>query len=181
MAPGGEYLNSLNRGGGGGGGDKVGIDSRLPLIPSAQRGLWLGPSIIPFSLPSSWNLQSRCKSRSWHNRAPVCIAGGGGGGGGGGGDEGSGLPADIVAILGAKNIATSALPKDVAAAVLAGRVGASEVAAWAAMYTGTFRKLLASLWPGSGLRNRIMANDRFMLVLLLELGIGCVSKMAAGS
>ena len=85
-----------------------------------------------------------------------------------------------MAILSAKNIAVSALPKDVAAAVMAGRVGASEVSAWAAMHTGIFRKFFAALWPGAGFRNRIMANDRFMLVLLLELGIGCVSKMAAG-
>jgi len=106
-------------------------------------------------------------------------SGGGGGGGGGGGDDGTNLPANIVLLLASKNIAARALPKDISAAVIAGRVGATEVAAWADMQNGIFRKIFASLWPGEGFRNRIMANDRFMLVLLLELGIGCVSKMAA--
>ena len=106
---------------------------------------------------------------------------GGGGGGGGGGDNGdnTNLPANIVAILSAKNIAASALPRDVAAAVTAGRVGASEVAAWAEMQAGFFRKIFAAMDPTGGIRNRIMANDRFMLVMMLELAIGCVSKMAA--
>jgi hypothetical protein len=105
--------------------------------------------------------------------------GGGGGGGGGGGDDNNNLPAEIVAILGAKNIAASALPKDLAAAVVAGRVGAAEIAAWAELQAGVFRKIFAAMDPSGGIRNRIMANDRFMLVMLLELGIGCVSKMAA--
>ncbi len=60
----------------------------------------------------------------------------------------------------ARNIAASALPKDIAAAVVAGRVGATEVAAWAALYKGIFRKLFAALWLGPGVRNRCTSGAR---------------------
>ena len=161
---------------------------------SHLRMMAAGPERSAFSLPSPrFQLGGRdlragvSSAPSSKLVAPLKMSGGGGsgvgngggGGGGGGGDDSSGLPADILAILSAKNIAASALPKDITAAVIAGRVGASEVAAWAAMYTGFFRKLFAAMWLGPGVRNRIMANDRFMLVMALELAIGCVSKMAA--
>ena len=44
------------------------------------------------------------------------------------------------------------------------------------MYTGVWRKLFCKLFFffGTGIRDRIMANDRFMLVMGLELAIGCV-------
>lgn len=62
------------------------------------------------------NIQARLASvpRACIHVFILMHAGGGGGDSGGGGDDNSNLPANIVAILSGKNIAASALPKDIA-------------------------------------------------------------------
>ncbi|EKX33117.1 hypothetical protein GUITHDRAFT_156148 [Guillardia theta CCMP2712] len=139
-------------------------------------------------LPHHKGLSLRSNRPSSFSLAPTCTGGSGGGGvraggsgggdGGGGGDDGDkGIPQDVLALLASKKIAIGQVPADILAALKAGRAGTAEINAWIHLQSNAILKFFSSV--SAGMRDRLIANDRFLVVMGIELLIGCVSKMAA--
>lgn len=130
--------------------------------------------------------RATCPARAALRAAPVLSAGGGGGGrsgtiragGGGGGDEegDEGDAVDVSAALAKAGVAADTLPADVLDALRAGRIGAAELTNWAAVLTNPFTKLLAA---SSYIRCRLLASPTLPSILAIEIGVGCLSTLAA--
>ena len=105
--------------------------------------------------------------------------GGGGGGGGGGGDDGDDGDVDpeLGAVLRRESRPLSSLPRDVRIAVEAGTVTAAELARVFVVERIFIIGALARAFPA--LRNRLVANPRFLTIMAVELVLGVVSKTAA--
>ncbi|KAK4536085.1 hypothetical protein CDCA_CDCA07G2110 [Cyanidium caldarium] len=101
---------------------------------------------------------------------------GGGGGGDGDGDDGDVDP-ELGAVLRRESRPLSSLPRDVRIAVEAGTVTAAELARVFVVERIFIIGALARAFPA--LRNRLVANPRFLTIMAVELVLGVVSKTAA--
>ncbi|KAK9283933.1 hypothetical protein L1049_012190 [Liquidambar formosana] len=106
-------------------------------------------------------------------------SGGGSGGGGGGGDEGdAGDKNKAEAVLALAEIGRSldSLPKDLAAAIEAGRIPGSIVNRYFELEKSpVFRWLLQF----GGFKERLLADDLFLAKVAMECGVGIFTKTAA--
>lgn len=107
--------------------------------------------------------------------------GGGGGGGGGGGDDGEGDAEEknrTEALLALANVGRSldSLPKDIAAAIEAGRIPGSIIRRYFELEkSAVFRWLLQF----GGFKERLLADDLFLTKVGIECGVGIFTKTAA--
>ncbi|XP_022934115.1 protein RETICULATA-RELATED 4, chloroplastic-like [Cucurbita moschata] len=108
--------------------------------------------------------------------------GGGGGGGGGGGHEGGEEEdreknrAEAIAVLAEAGRSTESLPKDLAAAIAAGRVPGVIVERFLEMEKSA---VLRWLMQFGGFKERLLADDLFLAKMAMECGVGIFTKTAA--
>ncbi|XP_044491098.1 protein RETICULATA-RELATED 4, chloroplastic-like [Mangifera indica] len=142
------------------------------------------PNFTKFSL--RWTLSTRNKSHP----TPIFSSGSGGGGngnlGGGGGSGGGGGDSnddarfhnrtDAILALAEAGRTLESLPKDLAAAVEAGRVPAAIVRRYFELEKApVFRWLLQF----GGFKERLLADDLFLTKVAIECGVGIFTKTAA--
>ncbi|KAL3907214.1 MAG: hypothetical protein SGPRY_010255 [Prymnesium sp.] len=104
---------------------------------------------------------------------------GGGGGDGRGGDDGEEEDASeewVGAMLSKHGLTLDSVPADVLAALEAGRIGAPELANWAATMQNPLTSVLA-LSPY--IRARLLSDPRLLSVLSIEIMLGVVMTLAA--
>ncbi|KAJ8903829.1 hypothetical protein NDN08_000362 [Rhodosorus marinus] len=105
-------------------------------------------------------------------------AGGGGGGSGGSGGESGGsdaaLPIELLAILNAAGRSPGSLPQEVLEALTAGRANAKHLENFLRIDSTPLLGPLAKAF--TGLRDRLVLNMRFWMVVCVELAIGFGSK-----
>ncbi|XP_022982741.1 protein RETICULATA-RELATED 4, chloroplastic-like [Cucurbita maxima] len=107
---------------------------------------------------------------------------GGGGGGGGDGHEGGEEEdreknrAEAIAVLAEAGRSTESLPKDLAAAIAAGRVPAVIVERFLEMEKSA---VLRWLMQFGGFKERLLADDLFLAKMAMECGVGIFTKTAA--
>ncbi|RRT78195.1 hypothetical protein B296_00027465, partial [Ensete ventricosum] len=107
-------------------------------------------------------------------------AGGGGGGGGGGEEESSGRKNRLEALLVLAEAGRSleSLPKDLAAAIEAGRIPGSIVQRFFELEKSpVFRWLLQF----GGFKERLLADDLFLTKVAIECGVGIFTKVLSSS
>ena len=106
--------------------------------------------------------------------------GGGGGGGGGDGHEGGEEEdreknrAEAIAVLAEAGRSTESLPKDLAAAIAAGRVPAVIVERFLEMEKSA---VLRWLMQFGGFKERLLADDLFLAKMAMECGVGIFTKV----
>ncbi|PKI33391.1 hypothetical protein CRG98_046219 [Punica granatum] len=140
------------------------ISSILPLFQSRiQR-----PIFVPFSGGGYID------SGSNHNNSG---GGGGGEGGGGGGDDASDKNREeAFLVLAQAGRALESLPKDLAAAVEAGRIPGAVVSKFLELEKSP---LLRWLLQFGGFKERLLADDLFLAKVGMECGVGIFTKTAA--
>ena len=116
------------------------------------------------------------------NRGNGGGAGNAGGRGGDGGrdddDDGNAESVDVAATLAKAGLKAEGLPNDLMAALKAGRIGASELANWQAVTANPLTRLLAM---SAYIRARLLASPTLPRVLGIEVGVGCLTTLAAES
>ncbi|XP_011013184.1 PREDICTED: uncharacterized protein LOC105117272 [Populus euphratica] len=145
------------------------------------------PTYKPSAAPLSWTTTT---SRFRRFRTTIALSSGGGddgvggggisGGGGGGNDDGgdAGSRNKNEAILAMAEVGRSleSLPKDLAAAIEAGRVPGSIVRRYFELEkSAVFRWLLQF----GGFKERLLADDLFLTKVAIECGVGIFTKTAA--
>ncbi|KAH8520112.1 hypothetical protein H0E87_001536 [Populus deltoides] len=104
------------------------------------------------------------------------ISGGGGGGNDDGGDAGSRNKSEAILALAEVGRSLESLPKDLAAAIEAGRVPGSIVSRYFELEkSAVFRWLLQF----GGFKERLLADDLFLTKVAIECGVGIFTKTAA--
>lgn len=104
------------------------------------------------------------------------ISGGGGGGNDDGGDAGSRNKNEAILALAEVGRSLESLPKDLAAAIEAGRVPGSIVSRYLELEkSAVFRWLLQF----GGFKERLLADDLFLTKVAIECGVGIFTKTAA--
>lgn len=103
---------------------------------------------------------------------------GGGGGGGGSGPEGAGGSPDpaVTALLLTAGRSLGSLPSDLAAGILAGKVGVEIVKRYLELEG---QLLLRWLLGFAGFRERLLADPAFLAKVAIECGIGIGTKLSA--
>ncbi|KAK9999998.1 hypothetical protein SO802_019601 [Lithocarpus litseifolius] len=105
---------------------------------------------------------------------------GGGGGGGGGGDEGSSAEdknrEEALMVLAEAGRSLKNLPKDLAAAIEAGRVPGAVVSRFLELEKSP---VLRWLMQFGGFKERLLADDLFLAKVFMECGVGMFTKTAA--
>mmetsp|Transcript_24726 Transcript_24726/g.97643 ORF Transcript_24726/g.97643 Transcript_24726/m.97643 type:complete len:349 (-) Transcript_24726:3327-4373(-) len=105
------------------------------------------------------------------------AGGGGGGSGGSGGESGgsdAGLPLEMLAILNAAGRSPGSLPQEILEALSSGRANAKHLENFLRIDSTPFLGPLAKAF--TGLRDRLVLNMRFWMVVCVELAIGFGSK-----
>ncbi|XP_028776295.1 protein RETICULATA-RELATED 4, chloroplastic-like [Neltuma alba] len=109
--------------------------------------------------------------------------GGGGGGGGGGSGGGDGEEEDrehnkkeALLVLAEVGRSLDSLPKDLAAAIKAGRVPGSIVSRFLDLEKSAFFRFLLNF---GGFKERLLADDLFLAKVAMECGVGIFTKTAA--
>ncbi|XP_028794049.1 protein RETICULATA-RELATED 4, chloroplastic [Neltuma alba] len=109
--------------------------------------------------------------------------GGGGGGGGGGSEGGDGEEEDrehnkkeALLVLAEVGRSLDSLPKDLAAAIKAGRVPGSIVGRFLDLEKSAFFRFLLNF---GGFKERLLADDLFLAKVAMECGVGIFTKTAA--
>ena len=107
---------------------------------------------------------------------------GGVGDGGGGDNEGEGNDGDgdespdLSALLTKLGLDLEKLPRDMQAALRAGRIGESELSNWKGGLGNPVTKVLAA---SAYIRCRLLAEPRLPTILAIEVAVGCLSTLAA--
>ncbi|XP_057807781.1 protein RETICULATA-RELATED 4, chloroplastic-like [Salvia miltiorrhiza] len=108
------------------------------------------------------------------------LSGGGGGGGGGGdsgdGDAGKRNKAEAIMALAEAGRSLDSIPKDLAAAIEAGRIPGSIVHRFFELEKSPF---LGWLLRFGGFKERLLADDLFLTKVGIECGVGIFTKTAA--
>ncbi|PKI33103.1 hypothetical protein CRG98_046507 [Punica granatum] len=147
---------------------------RLSLSPTATS---VFSSAAPLILCSTRNLQSLV--------VPYATAGGGGNGnrgssgGGGGGDHDGGADnnrKEALMVLAEADRPLESLPKDLAAAIQAGRIPGSVVSRFFELEKSP---MLRWLMQFGGFKERLLADDLFLAKVAMECGVGIFTKTAA--
>ncbi|KAK6140527.1 hypothetical protein DH2020_025726 [Rehmannia glutinosa] len=102
--------------------------------------------------------------------------GGGGGEGGGDGDAGGRNRAEAIMALAEVGRSLDSIPKDLAAAIEAGRIPASIVNRFFELEKSPF---LGWLLRFGGFKERLLADDLFLTKVAIECGVGIFTKTAA--
>ncbi|EEF48918.1 conserved hypothetical protein [Ricinus communis] len=167
------------------------LDLHLPFVPSLSSP----PHHLRISLPSPSPLSLRQHYHRHHNNSdpllplfvPFVSGGDGGGsfnnnnGGGGGGGDNDGNAGDrnreeVILVLAEAKRSIDSLPKDLAAAIQAGRIPGAVVSRFLALEnSGLFRWLLQF----GGFKERLLADDLFLAKVGIECGVGIFTKTAA--
>ncbi|KAF8009223.1 hypothetical protein BT93_J0267 [Corymbia citriodora subsp. variegata] len=105
-------------------------------------------------------------------------SGGGGGGGGGGGDGSAGdrNRKEALMVLAEAGRPLESLPKDLAAAIEAGRIPGSVVSRFFELERSPFFRWLMQF---GGFKERLLADDLFLAKVAMECGVGIFTKTAA--
>ncbi|XP_059665332.1 protein RETICULATA-RELATED 4, chloroplastic-like [Cornus florida] len=103
-------------------------------------------------------------------------SGGGGGGGGGGGDSGDKNKEEAFLVLAEIGRSLDSLPKDLAAAIEVGRIPGSIVKRYFELEKSA---LLRWLLQFGGFKERLLADDLFLMKVFIECGVGVFTKTAA--
>ncbi|GKU88587.1 hypothetical protein SLEP1_g2833 [Rubroshorea leprosula] len=109
------------------------------------------------------------------------TGGRGGGGGGGGGDDGDDDAAsrnrnEAILVLAEVGRSLESLPKDLAAAIQAGRVPGSIVKRYFELEQSPIMRWLLNF---GGFKERLLADDLFLVKVAIECGVGIFTKSAA--
>ncbi|GFP92407.1 hypothetical protein PHJA_001384900 [Phtheirospermum japonicum] len=105
------------------------------------------------------------------------IGGGGGGGeGGGDGDAGERNRAEAIMVLAEAGRSLESIPKDLAAAIEAGRIPGSIIRRFFELEKSPFMGWLLQF---GGFKERLLADDLFLTKVAIECGVGVFTKTAA--
>ncbi|RWW82658.1 hypothetical protein BHE74_00008869 [Ensete ventricosum] len=140
----------------------------------------LPPRRIKISLPSSARRPVAVRSSGGGGGEGGGGGGGGGGGDGGGEEESSGRKNRLEALLVLAEAGRSleSLPKDLAAAIEAGRIPGSIVQRFFELEKSpVFRWLLQF----GGFKERLLADDLFLTKVAIECGVGIFTKVLSSS
>lgn len=106
------------------------------------------------------------------------FTGGGGGGGGGGGDgqddSGSRNRTESIGVLAKAERSLESLPKDLAAAIQAGRIPGSIVQRYFELEQSPIFRWLLNF---GGFKERLLADDLFLTKVAIECGVGIFTKV----
>ncbi|XP_051133351.1 protein RETICULATA-RELATED 4, chloroplastic-like [Andrographis paniculata] len=172
-----KFPTAARRGGGGGGGDSL---ARRPFLTTNHSR----KTTLPFSSsPKLIYLHSRQRPSiiTFSGGGSGGDGGGGGGsGGGGGGDEeedaGKRNRAEAIMAMAEASRSLDTIPKDLAAAIEAGRIPAAIVRRFFELEK---TPVLGWLLRFGGFKERLLADDLFLTKVAIECGVGIFTKTAA--
>ncbi|XP_011047353.1 PREDICTED: uncharacterized protein LOC105141723 [Populus euphratica] len=146
------------------------------------------PTYKPSAAPLSWTTTTTSRFKRFRTTIALSsgggddgvggggISGGGGGGNDDGGDAGSRNKNEAMLAMAEVGRSLESLPKDLAAAIEAGRVPGSIVRRYFELEkSAVFRWLLQF----GGFKERLLADDLFLTKVAIECGVGIFTKTAA--